>query len=160
MNMPAWDVQNTPDDSPIEFTKSCCFLKLEVFSPLREHAKGRLKRKGILCALETRDSPELACGVCCIRLSKPAAADGSVQIPALPVSATFVPFLKSWRNERTAMLRTRYYLGCFSGLPIPIPRLHPNTGPIQVNSRVRQNLIPHSSSTFTSRCSPLCNCTE
>lgn len=156
--MPAWDVWVTPYDPPIEFTISCCLLRS--LSSLREHATDRLKIKRILCVLVAWDSPELACGVCCIHLSKPAAGDGSVRIPALPVSATFAPFLKSWRNERKASLRTRYYLRCFSGLPAPIPRFHPNTGPVQINAKVTENPVPHSSSTLTLGCSWLCNCTE
>lgn len=101
-------------------------------------------------------SPEPACGVCCIRLSKPATGGGSAQIPALPVSAAFVPFLKSCRNKGKATLRMRYCLRCFSGLLTPILELHPSTSPVQVNSKVTGNPILHSSSTSTSRCSQLC----
>lgn len=128
MFLPAWN------DSQIEFTKSCWLLKLE--SCLLS-SKGTWKRqaeeKEVLCLFVAWDSPELACGVCCIHLSEPGAGDGSVQIPALPVSATFAPFLKSWRKNRKAILSTRYYLGCFSGLSIPVLWLHPTTSLVQAN---------------------------
>lgn len=154
MSLPAWD------DSPIEFTKPWWLLKLE--SCLLT-SKGRWKRqaeeKETFCVFVAWDSPGLACGACCIHLSEPGAGDGSVQIPALPVSATFAPFLKSWRKERKANLRTRYYLGYLSGLLAPALWLHPAISSVQAN--------PQSQKTWyctTPTHSPwdiqLCNCSE
>lgn len=91
----------------------------------------------MFCASGESDSPELAYGVCCIHLSEPAAGAGSVQIPALPVSATSAPFLKSWMRERQekkkkASLSARYFWD--ASLLTAVPELHSNTGPTQVNS--------------------------
>lgn len=155
MSLPAWD------DSPTEFTKSCWFLKLESYLLTSKGTwKWQAEEEEMLCVFVGWDSPEPACGVCCTRLSEPGAGDGSVQIPALPVSAAFAPFLKNWRKERKAIFRTRYYLGYSSGLSIPTLWLHPTISPVFRQIHKYQKTWYCTNSIHSPWDIQLCNCSE